>query len=380
MDATALWATLARTPSLDATTLRALAAQLTSTDHSPSEGCEALLQLPGSALAELGLSGPAIAWLRAPSPSLLDADLAALEQHRLQLLPATSPRYPSLLAQQAGAPAVLWLRGSASVLSTTQLAIVGSRNPSATGRSTAYDFAHYFARGGLTITSGLALGIDGAAHKGALAAGGPTIAVCGTGLDTTYPREHAALAEQITAQGGALLSEFPPQTAPKRWHFPARNRLMSGLAKGVLVVEAARRSGSLITARHAGDQGREVFAIPGSIHNPMARGCHQLIRQGAKLVEAAADVFAELGIPDLNQSLKQSVPGPQQASQASSGLDNAYKILLHALAFEPTSLDTLVVRTGLPSQSVASMLLILELEGEVAPQPGGRFIRLRGTG
>jgi DNA processing protein len=185
---------------------------------------------------------------------------------------------------------VLYVRGETQVLRDPQLAMVGSRNPTAGGRSTARDFASFFARAGLTITSGLALGIDAACHEGALVAGGPTIAVLGCGLDQTYPREHQSLAERIAAQG-ALISEFPPGTKPMPACFPQRNRIIAGLSHGTLVVEAAQRSGSLITARLAGVAGREVFAIPGSIHNPLARGCHQLIRQGAKLVERPEDVL-----------------------------------------------------------------------------------------
>ena len=383
MDANALWATLARTPSLDAPTLLALEARLRQqlpAGASAAPACAALLHMGPIELAELGLSRRAIHWLTEPAEALVAADLLAQQQHALQLLPAIAPDYPPLLAQQSGAPAVLWLRGSSAALCRPQLAVVGTRNPTANGRETAYEFARYFTRGGLTITSGLALGIDAAAHEGALAAGGPTIAVCGNGLASTYPTEHRDLAERIAAQGGALLSEFPPDTAPEAWRFPERNRIMSALSRGVLVVEAAQRSGSLITARHAGEQGREVFAIPGSIHNPMARGCHQLLRQGATLVERAADVFEELQIPDMNQIVNLISKGSRSGNPGSQGLDNACKILLHALAFEPTSLDTLVLRTGLPGESVASMLLLLELEGLVAPQPGGRFVRLKHHG
>ena len=372
-----LWATLARTPSLDAPTLRALALRLAD-DAALSAGCALLLTRTASELTSLGVKPRAAAWLTAPRHDLINADLAARERHGLQLLPSIEPLYPAQLAQQAGAPPVLWLRGSAAVLSRAQLAIVGTRNPTATGRSTAYDFSAYCTRGGLLVTSGLALGIDAAAHQGALASGGATVAVCGTGLARCYPREHLGLAEHIVAAGGALVSELPPDSPPASRHFPDRNRILSGLSRGVLVVEAARRSGSLITARHAGEQGREVFAIPGSIHNPLSRGCHQLLRDGATLVESAAEVFLELNIPDLNQRFISSSGNAAAADVAAQALDKGTEILLHAVAFEPTSVDTLAVRTGLASQLVVSMLLLLELEGKVAPQPGGRYIRLRG--
>jgi DNA processing protein len=250
---------------------------------------------------------------------------------------------------------------------------VGSRNPTAGGRATAREFAAYFAHAGLGITSGLALGIDAACHEGALDAGGLTIAVLGHGLDEIYPRQHEALATRIR-ESGALVSEFPPGVPPRRDHFPRRNRIIAGLAAGTLVVEAARESGSLITARLAGDAGREVFAIPGSIHNPLVRGCHQLIRQGAKLVECGEDVLNELKIPLSCQLLA----APGKGRQKDSSLDKEYKILLDALAFEPASVDSLIERTGMNSASIASMLLILELDGHVAPHPGGRYSRLAG--
>jgi DNA processing protein len=225
----------------------------------------------------------------------------------------------------------------------------------------------------LCVTSGLALGIDASCHLGALEAGGPTVAVLGCGLDTIYPTQNEALARRIRLSG-ALVSEFPPGTPPLAAHFPQRNRIIAGLAAGTVVVEAASASGSLITARLAGEAGREVFAVPGSIHNPLARGCHELIRQGAKLVERPEDVLLELKISLSSQVLANS-PTPGRDSPA---LDKEYKILLDALAFEPASVDTLIERTGMNSESIVSMLLVLELDGHVAPYPGGRYSRMAG--
>ncbi|MGH8306270.1 MAG: DNA-processing protein DprA, partial [Steroidobacteraceae bacterium] len=228
-----------------------------------------------------------------------------------------------------------------------------------------------FARAGLTVTSGLAVGIDAASHEGALLGGGATIAVCGTGLDRVYPAENSSLAARIRERG-ALVSEFPPRTAPLRGNFPQRNRIISGLTLGTLVVEAARFSGSLITARLSLDAGREVFAIPGSIHSPLSRGCHQLIKAGAKLVEEAQDVMTELPISFRKEQLTDTRP----AAAAAPVLDKEYEMLLDALGFEPATIDVLVARTELPSGSIASMLLILELEGRVAALPGGRYSRV----
>jgi DNA processing protein len=255
-------------------------------------------------------------------------------------------------------------------LAAAQLAMVGSRSPTAPGRATAREFAAWFAGAGLTVTSGLAVGIDAASHEGALAGGGSTIAVFATGLDRIYPAEHAALAQRIRA-AGALVSEFPPGTPPLRGHFPRRNRIIAGLSLGTLVVEAARYSGSLITARLAIEYGREVFAIPGSIHSPLARGCHQLIKSGAKLVEEASDVLTELQFPVRKEELTAHASEPRPAPE----LDKEYEMLLDALGFEPATIDVLVARTRLPGESVASMLLILELEGRVAALPGGRYGR-----
>lgn len=298
-----------------------------------------------------------------------------LETAGVSLLPATSPRYPPLLARLPDAPGVLFVRGNVDVLSDPQIAMVGSRNPTAGGRDTARVFAGFFARAGLGITSGLALGIDAASHEGALAAGGITIGVLGCGLDQMYPKEHRSLAERI-AVTGAVISEFPPGVPALREHFPQRNRIIAGLSAGTLVVEAARRSGSLITARLAGAAGREVFAIPGSIHNPCVRGCHELIRQGAKLVESADDVLVELKISLSDQLLAGDRNPGGKAQRKAPVLDKGFEILLDALAFEPASVDSLIERTGLNSESIASMLLILELDGHVAPHPGGRYSRM----
>jgi DNA processing protein len=359
----------ARTPGLDAARLQAIAIA--------GEDLELLERPDAGALAALGLTTEGIAWLTAPDAHAIDADLRWLEASGCSLLASTEAGYPELLRFSPDAPAVLYVRGNAAALLEPQIAMVGSRNPTAGGRATAREFAASFARLGLTITSGLALGIDAACHEGALAGGGFTVAVLGCGLDVIYPRENTALAERVAASG-ALVSEFPPGTAALRAHFPQRNRIIAGLAHGTVVVEAAQRSGSLITARLAGVAGREVFALPGSIHNPLARGCHELIRQGAKLVERVEDVLAELKISLSHQILAAPTPLAAGTSGAGPVLDKAYKILLDALAFEPASVDSLIERTGLNSESIASMLLILELDGHVAPHPGGRYSRMAG--
>ena len=297
-----------------------------------------------------------------------------LETPRHHLLIHGSDDYPETLTTIAGAPLVLFVEGDPEVLHLPQLAIVGSRRPTAAGRALATDFAAEFGRSGLVVTSGLALGIDAAAHRGALAGGGRTIAVCGTGLACVYPRENAALAREISASG-ALVSEFPLAFPPRPAHFPQRNRIIAGLSLGVLVVEAALRSGSLITARLAGEQGRAVFAVPGSIHNPMARGCHRLIRDGAHLVEAAAEVVAGLDFGLATPCHRSLAQAPEAQHVFPPELDTAREILLNAVGFDPVDLDTLVERTGLAAQVLAAKLLVLELEGEVESR-GGRFCRV----
>jgi DNA processing protein len=253
------------------------------------------------------------------------------------------------------------------------LAIVGSRNPTPQGESNARQFAKVFGSSGLCVVSGLALGIDGAAHDGAMLGGGETIAVVGTGLDRVYPKKHLALAHRI-AQQGMLISEFPLGTPPLTANFPKRNRIISGLSRGTLVVEAALQSGSLITARLASEQGKEVFAIPGSIHSPQSRGCHALIKQGAKLVELAQDVLEELNLPAAGLTR----PGASQ-SEAGADADTAQPSddpLIAALGFDAVSLDALQARTGLDTARLQAQLLELELGGQVARLPGGLFQRL----
>lgn len=260
------------------------------------------------------------------------------------------------------------------MLGSPQLAIVGSRNPSGEGRRNAEEFAAYLARCGLTITSGMALGIDSASHRGALKAGGATLAVWGTGLDKVYPPAHRELAEQIAAHG-LIVSEYTPGTPPLPHNFPRRNRLISGLSVGTLVVEANQSSGSLITARLASEQGREVFAIPGSIHNPLARGCHRLIREGAKLVESAGDILEELA-PLLKLEAAAAEQAPAATQAAAEPDDPEYRLLLNSLDYAPTSVDALVERTGLTPDVLSSMLLMLELQGLVEAAPGGHYSRV----
>ena len=367
MDEATSWLALARAPGLHADHLR---------DAGALGNAAALVGNSAAELRGRGIPAADAAWLARPDPTVLEADGRWMESAGVQLVRCDSPQYPPLLRLIETAPVALYLKGNADVLLSAQLAIVGSRNPTASGARTASEFARYLARGGLTITSGLALGIDAAAHEGALKGEGRTIAILGSGLDDIYPPENSALAARIVEGGGALVSEFPPGTPPRRDNFPRRNRLISGLTLGTLVVEAARASGSLITARLASEQGREVFAIPGSIHNPLARGCHQLLRQGAKLVETAADVLSELKIPFTKQDITESTTPTENGGASAPGLDKDYEILLDALGFEPQSIDVLVDRTGLPSPHLASMLLILELEGRVGLHPGGRFARI----
>jgi DNA processing protein len=314
----------------------------------------------------------------------VDADRAWLAAHPAHsFVPLQSADYPPLLASAPDAPIALWVEGELDVLHAPQVAVVGSRHPTPTGRQIARDWSARFTERGAIVTSGLAAGIDAEAHRGALdARGGRTIAVCGTGLDSVYPPRNAPLAAAI-AMRGAVVSEFPPGTPARPANFPRRNRIISGLAIVTVVVEAASRSGSLITARLAGEQGREVCAVPGSVYNPLARGCHALLKQGARLVENADDVLNALEFSPLTVTAAEGVATRREPSatrhERPGALDKEYEMLLDAIGFEPLDVDTLVDRTGLPAQIVSSMLLILELQGRVEARDG-RFCRLPTAG
>ena len=280
------WLTLSITPGLGAVSAHQLIRKFGSAD--------AILGASPADLRAAGVDAEVVRALANPDPGTLQTGLDWLDDQNHHLLHCQDERYPDLLLETGHAPLCLFVAGNPEILSLPQLAIVGSRNATAGGIELAREFASLLTRSGLIITSGLAAGIDTAAHRGALDSDGSTIAVLGTGPDTVYPAQNKKLAQQICCNG-ALVSEFPPGTPVRRSHFPQRNRLMSGLSLGTLVVEAGFRSGSLITARYSGDYGREVFAVPGSVHSPLSKGCHRLIRQGAKLVETAADIIEELG-------------------------------------------------------------------------------------
>ena len=325
-----------------------------------------------------------------PDWAQVDADLQWLAAPNRHFITLADAAYPARLKEIARPPLGLFCIGDPDLLSTVQFALVGSRNPTPHGTQHAHEFAAILARRGLVITSGLALGVDAAAHEGALSVQGYTVAVCGTGLDRVYPARNKALARRI-AETGLLVSEFSPGMTAQPENFPRRNRIISGLSLGVLVVEAAVKSGSLITARLALEQGREVFAIPGSVHNPLARGCHRLIREGAKLVEQADDILEEIvdQIVVQNSDPNSSLINPSFAQQHSNvdnaaptasdnrvqaPLDEDYRQLLNAMGHEPVAVDMLVERSGLTAETVSSMLLILELEGRVSSAPGGAYL------
>ena len=345
---------------------------------------EAVFEQSHGALRQLGSDKLVSAIVTKPLklPELLQAtvDWLAGGDDRA-VAPIGSAHYPAALLDIEDPPLVLYMLGSqlnraqAAINNVAlSLAIVGSRNPTPQGESNARQFAKAFAEQGLCIVSGLALGVDGAAHDGALLGGGQTIAVVGTGLDRVYPKKHLALAHRI-ADNGLIISEFPIGTPPLNANFPKRNRIISGLSVGTLVVEAALKSGSLITARLASEQGKDVFAIPGSIHSPQSRGCHYLIKQGAKLVETAQDVMEELRIPlaSVTPPLDDDDEVPEGFSSSSPEGDSSF---LSALGFDIVSLDALQARTGLPTPELQAKLLELELDGFVTRLPGGLFQRM----
>lgn len=326
---------------------------------------EAIFRASRSDLRAVGCREPIVDAILAPDWSMVEKDLAWQSQVDCHLIHLHEESYPALLREISSPPLVLSVRGKLDVLLKPQLGMVGSRNPIQMGKDNAFAFAKHLSSV-FVVTSGFALGIDAASHLGALAGSGETIAVMGAGLNTIYPSRHRAMAEAIIDKG-ALVSEFPPEVGVQADHFPRRNRIISGMSYGVLVVEAALRSGSLITARYAMEQGREVFAMPGSIHNPLARGCHHLIRQGAKLVESADDVLEELGaFTDLSVA-----PSLSELVCESSTLEDDYQLLLSHVGEAVTSMDSLVDRTGFSIAALSSMLLQLELQGYVTCVPGG---------
>ncbi len=378
------WLTLIRTPGLGARRLHPLI------HHFKTPG--AILSA-GSRLRTFGISQATITALANPDHARVEADLNWLQPPHHHLIHWHSNDYPPQLRTLSDPPLALFAIGDPATLWLPQLAVVGSRNATRGGLDNTRAFAALIARQQVVITSGLALGVDGEAHRAALQANGQTVAVAATGLDRVYPAKHRELAAKIM-ENGAIVSEFPPGTEPRPGHFPSRNRIISGLSLGTLVVEAGLASGSLITARQAIEQGRDVFAIPGSIHNPLARGCHRLIKQGAKLVESAEDLFEELA-PQVRTHIAQrqlELSGGQdrpikkgQAVEASAEQpnltigeeqpDDDYQQLLHAIGFDPTTIDQLVERTRLTAEAVSSMLLILELDGKVHSEPGGGYYR-----
>ena len=355
----ASWLQLTLTPGLGAAALRGLLKQF---------------GLPQEILArrrsELSAFAPASALEALDSQAIAQAVARALEWADASgnsIITLADEHYPRALLEIPDPPALLYTVGRVDLLQRPSFAIVGSRNASAQGEQNAETFAKALSDAGMPIVSGLAIGIDAAAHRGGLAGAASTIAVLGTGVDITYPRRNTALAKDIAGRG-VLISEFPLGTGPIAHNFPRRNRLISGLARGCLVVEAALASGSLITARTAADQGREVFAIPGSIHSPLSKGCHALIKSGAKLVESADDVLSELG-------------GFQPSGYASTTAADRKKVfgdapLLEHMGHDPVDVDSLCTRAGMSAEQVSSELLRLELDGRVAALPGGLYQRL----
>ncbi len=321
-------------------------------------------------LRATGLAHKKVSAICSPDNKALDAAEQWLDADDHYLALHGTQGYPEMLLQLQGAPLLLFVNGNRDALHLPSLAVVGSRNPTRGGLQNAFEFSKHLANSGYAIVSGLAQGIDTAAHRGALEAGGRTVAFLGHGIDRIYPAQNRDLAHEIVASG-ALVTEYLLGSSPRKRHFPERNRLISGLSLGTLVIEAARRSGSLITARMAAEQGREVFALPGSIHNPLARGCHALIRQGAKLVETASDIAAELA--PLTGHLQQTLVESTINRSPPLDDDEDYSELRRILGHDPATVDELAARSALTIEQLSSMLLILELHGEVEALSGGRY-------
>jgi DNA processing protein len=324
---------------------------------------ESCFKLKKRDMQQLGFNNKLINSILNPNWDAADKALKWAEKKGNTLITWHDLTYPYLLKQIIPPPPMLFLKGNSALLSEPQLAIIGSRHPSEMGINNAYQFSNILAENGICITSGLAQGIDGAAHRGALQGIGKTIAVLGTGIENCYPARHKTLTQEI-ADKGLLISEFPLGTSPYAAHFPQRNRIISGLAFGVIVVEAALRSGSLITARLALEQGREVFAIPGPISNPMSKGCHFLIKQGAKLIETVADILLELPSGILvNSTINEK--------NKAKGLEQSLQNLVKFVDYEVTSVDTICAKSGLSPAVLATQLIDLEMKGIIKAVPGG---------
>ncbi len=358
----ASWLQLTLTPGLGAATIRGLLKQFGLPEN--------VLGAKRAELARFASAETLQALDSDPVARAVERALAWSELPGNAIVALADQAYPKLLLEISDPPALLYCRGRIELLNRPALAVVGSRNATAQGTSNAEQFARSFSTSGLTIISGLAQGIDAAAHRGGLCGEGSTIAVLGTGVDIAYPPANLALAAEI-AQRGLLVSEFPLETKAFAHNFPRRNRLISGLAQGCLVIEAALASGSLITARAAAEQGREVFAVPGSIHSPLSKGCHGLIKSGAKLVESAEDVLSELAA--FRRTGFASTRAPANVSVVA---DSPQEPLLVCMGFDPVDVDSLCARAGLPAERVSAELLRLELAGRVAVLPGGLYQRL----
>lgn len=333
-------------------------------------------------LARFGLKDETVTAICNPDEAQIESDLQWLSQANRHLLCWDDDAYPVLLRRISNPPAALFIEGDPGCLWQPQIAVIGSRNPTAGGLDHARDFASTLARQGMTITSGLASGIDTAAHVAALDAGALTIAVNGTGLDQVYPASSRNVASRIRSQG-AMISELPLGSPPKRQHFPSRNRIISGLSLAVLVIEAGLNSGTLITARKAAEQGRDVFALPGSLNNPMAKGCHRLIREGARLVETVADIMQELGPVaaelqiEIRQRLDQLDDSPEKPVKNSQILldDTDYRTVWDLIGYDPKPMDIIIEQSGLSAREISSMLLMMELKGMVIKHSNGRYVR-----
>ena len=353
------WLRLTLVPGVGGESQRRLLGTFGSAEAVFAAGAGALAGVVGTQSAEL--------LARHDGRAAIDAALEWADQPGNHLVTLADSDYPQALLAAADPPTLLYVKGDAALLNRPALAMVGSRNASKQGEANATAFAAALSGAGLTIVSGLALGIDAAAHRGGLTGRGTTIAVIGTGADRIYPSANEALAREIVERG-AIVSEFPLGTPPLGANFPRRNRLIAGLSRGCLVVEAAERSGSLITARLAAEIGLEVFAIPGSIHSPLSKGCHKLIKQGAKLVESAQDILEELRWEMV------VAPPPETATVSEPGRDCTGVVA--AMGYDPVDLETLAGRTGLTTEQLLAMLLPLELDGRISQLPGGRYQRL----